>query len=130
MLKDAAMAWTEKKGWCCRLMVLIVMIAMVVLFGAAATAVTYVTDQVCPQGYYQYMVPACDDASMRAWLFQAPLGGLDSVQSSVNQTWVETRMAAVSSRLLQLEPVVPQQRSGWPYTRGDTATGGGELLGV
>ena len=85
MLKDAAMAWTEKKGWCARLCVLIVMIALVVVFAALATLGTYT--QLCPQGYTTYGRP-CDDATMQAYLFSGG-NSLDSYLSNSNGSWIE-----------------------------------------
>ena len=73
-LKNSAMCWTEKKSWVGRLAILIVMIAMIVLFGSATRGGTS-TDQPlnCPQGFASIWWSGsmtCDDEYVRQYLFQ------------------------------------------------------------
>ena len=82
-LKDLALAWTEKKGWLLRVAIILVMIALVVVYANASfTAGNWLF---CPQGY---ALPthrsgvACDDASMRGYLFGAS-GSAGTGQHSV-----------------------------------------------
>ena len=93
-LKNASMAWTEKKGWCARLCVLVVMVAMVVVFAGFATQPSFRT--MCPQGFLQ-PGGSCADPVIRQYLFDTSGIPLDSTAYSysnvstgtVNGSWTQ-----------------------------------------
>ena len=101
LLKNGAMAWTEKKSWLARLLVLLVMIAMVVLFGITSSTSG---DTQCPQGFVSPYA-GCDDETVRQYLFgyggSSAFAALDSLISSRDQGvgwWQPAWLSSADSR--------------------------------